>query len=640
MQFPLPADPIQPINHRFQVSPSLPEPKLLIAAIIALYEAFDHPSELDPQSFSPSNGTGETQGIKFTDEVEARLLEYFEKPLQSNSVDQSTFLDAISKNPLNQSQYEPLNVALELVWGLGSLEFSSQSNSGSERTGGVRYPKRIIFSAALDIIDALIQSQNEEFTELLFAWMLGQDPSSELAKAEALLVQTLTVLGENSVYKLATPATSNETEKDLYFRFEGIYRALEISDSVSLDTSNGKGAQRIIKSGLQKGLNRYVTKESSRGNNVTRRDEVSIEKLENYTKRVLKLLSFSNRSFEEIDAPTVQSNHLSREVDRYYHPRNLIFYGVPGSGKSYQIKRQFHAGETNLIRVVFHPEYSYSDFVGQILPQVSESDVTYSFVPGPFTKILKAAIEDPDQDYYLIIEEINRANAAGVFGDLFQLLDRNKDGSSEYFVNNPEIANFVFNDPEEPIRLPSNLLLIGTMNTSDQNVFTLDTAFQRRWTMRMVKNHIGDKEIGAETILDSQVTWKLFATSINQLLAQGNLDGSSSEDKQLGTYFVEPRSLNWNDPEDFPEHERSAVQLSNESFGETVLKYLWDDAFKFRRESLFDKKYQTLESVLTDFNGLRGNDRFNVFTSEVKNMMLGDDPTIRIDSIQPNTDSI
>ena len=106
--------------------------------------------------------------------------------------------------------------------------------------------------------------------------------------------------------------------------------------------------------------------------------------------------------------------------------RNVLLYGVPGVGKSHKINKEYCNDVKFMERVVFHPDYTYSDFVGQILPVLSEKTkkLEYSFVMGPFTKILKKAVMDLEHNYYLIIEEINRGNAPAIFGDVFQLLDR------------------------------------------------------------------------------------------------------------------------------------------------------------------------------------------------------------------------
>lgn len=168
---------------------------------------------------------------------------------------------------------------------------------------------------------------------------------------------------------------------------------------------------------------------------------------------------------------------------------NVLLYGVPGCGKSHEIKTKYCNDKKYMERVVFHPDYTYSDFVGQILPKTDGVTISYPFTEGSFTTILRKAIHDPGHMYYLVIEEINRGNAPAIFGEVFQLLDR-EDGTSEYGINNFDIARCVYGAgmEEEEIKIPSNLTILATMNTADQNVFTLDTAFKRRWSLRNIKN--------------------------------------------------------------------------------------------------------------------------------------------------------
>ena len=190
---------------------------------------------------------------------------------------------------------------------------------------------------------------------------------------------------------------------------------------------------------------------------------------------------------------------------------NVILYGVPGAGKSHTIKNEYCKDDICVERLVFHPDYTYSDFVGQILPHVADDGlVGYEFAPGPFTKLLRKAYIDPEKRYFLVIEEVNRGNAPAIFGDIFQLLDRDGDGNSQYEITNADIAKAVYKNESHKVSIPSNMSILCTMNTSDQNVFTLDTAFQRRWNMRLIKNKFGGDEqeqTFAETkILDTDVT--------------------------------------------------------------------------------------------------------------------------------------
>ena len=253
-----------------------------------------------------------------------------------------------------------------------------------------------------------------------------------------------------------------------------------------------------------------------------------------------------------------------------------IYYGVPGSGKSYKIDEiTKNLSEEQKIRVVFHPEYTNADFVGQILPCLTSDGIEYRFKAGPFSRILKKAYQNPDKPHYLIIEEINRGNAAAIFGDLFQLLDRDSEGWSSYEIENLDINSFIrskdstYSDAKiessvnvggytwtenTGIRLPPNLSLLATMNTSDQNVFTLDNAFQRRWDMELVPNSCSDStQMQAKiSVKEKTITWESFQSKINEVIAEkGNESGfSSMEDKRLGCWFIKNNEKGI-DPEKF-----------------------------------------------------------------------------------------
>lgn len=297
------------------------------------------------------------------------------------------------------------------------------------------------------------------------------------------------------------------------------------------------------------------------------------------------------------------------EILRVKSGENKLFYGVPGSGKSQKINDEYGKDESKIMRVVFHPDYMNTDFIGQILPKVDgDGTITYKFTPGPFTKIMDRAFKDPRNMYYLVIEEINRGNAPAIFGDIFQLLDRDENGTSRYFVSNSMVAREMYGDSERQIKIPSNLTILATMNTSDQNVFTLDTAFQRRWSMKMIENRVSEAEHALEKIADSNVTWKAFNEIINERILNSNSTMMSSEDKRLGAYFVTKNDLKDHDAGEF---------------AEKVIKYLWDDAFKFFRDKIFKPSYKSLEEVIIDFSKNKtGNDRFEVFIDEIKDNLI------------------
>lgn len=376
------------------------------------------------------------------------------------------------------------------------------------------------------------------------------------------------------------------------------------------------------------------------------------------TKSLFELESFESNQETDSDI-SVQAASDSSEQNRLTVGCNVLLYGVPGSGKSWTIEHEYCKPGTKVERLVFHPDYTYSDFIGQILPNVADNgQVSYKFTPGPFTNILRDAYNDPKTPYILIIEEINRGNAPAIFGEVFQLLDRkveerdNDDdgfpiGTSEYGITNGDIAEVVYGKDRrtEKVRIPSNLSIIGTMNTSDQNVFTLDTAFQRRWDMCLIENNFDnvDPKFANQEILDTTVTWKNFCTEINNIVIGNNARMTSAEDKRLGAYFVHLRDLKRNDVMDnFFDDEYDELRKKESSrvmsdadkerleelrkgmmqyrkFPEKVIKYLWDDAFKFNREIIFDTtEYQSLEQVIHAFMYAKGIARFNIFKDNVR----------------------
>lgn len=352
------------------------------------------------------------------------------------------------------------------------------------------------------------------------------------------------------------------------------------------------------------------------------------------------------------------------EDDRLTDGCNVLLYGVPGSGKSWTIEHEYRKPGSEVVRLVFHPDYTYSDFIGQILPSVSENgQVSYKFTPGPLTNILRDSYNNPDKEYLLIIEEINRGNAPAIFGEVFQLLDRkveikddNDDGypigTSEYGIINTDIATVMYGKDRagDEVRIPSNLSIIGTMNTSDQNVFTLDTAFQRRWDMRLIENNFDnvESEIADAEILDTTVTWRNFCTEINNIVVGNGVRMATAEDKRLGAYFVHLRDLqyddkmgNLNDGEYISLRKKEStgslsdtekVRLTqireamkqNRRFPEKVIKYLWDDAFKFNREVVFEStEYQSLEQVIRAFMYAKGFERLKIFKDNVQSAFRG-----------------
>ena len=281
----------------------------------------------------------------------------------------------------------------------------------------------------------------------------------------------------------------------------------------------------------------------------------------------------------------------------------IIYYGAPGTGKSHRIKKELkemNVPEKNIFRTTFHPDSDYSSFVGAYKPTMKpvadeykavvgkDEEIAYSFVPQTFIKAYTHAYKNPDENIYLIIEEINRGNCAQIFGDLFQLLDRDENGGSEYPIKaDSDLKMYLEGElgvghngiKDGELCLPSNLYIWATMNTSDQSLFPIDSAFKRRWDWEYepikYKNTDWVIEIG-----DNTYKWTSFQLIINDKI----FEATNSEDKMLGDYFVKPCDN----------------VISEKQFINKVLFYLWNDVCKdgdgdiFRTDDNKDIKFSDL----------------------------------------------
>lgn len=330
---------------------------------------------------------------------------------------------------------------------------------------------------------------------------------------------------------------------------------------------------------------------------------------------------------------------FSNEAKKVKLPSNLtlqqIYYGAPGTGKSKTIK-DLTFGES-VIRTTFHPDSDYASFVGTYKPiteevtlrdcygkkvideetneVVKEERIAYKFIPQAF---LEAYVEawkklGSNKKQYLIIEEINRGNCAQIFGDLFQLLDRNEYGFSDYpivadkdmqkylekefagwEITNKDEINQLYGEANmvnlimkgERLVLPSNLYIWATMNTSDQSLFPIDSAFKRRWDWKYVPIREGrDKETNAKlnwyiNTGDKQYNWWSFISKVNKLI--GSL--TNSEDKKLGYFFCKAKD----------------GEIDADLFVSKVIFYLWNDVFK--DYGFDDKDFQDEEGKILSFD--------------------------------------
>ena len=280
--------------------------------------------------------------------------------------------------------------------------------------------------------------------------------------------------------------------------------------------------------------------------------------------------------------------------------RNMIYFGAPGTGKSYCLnaeKNQLISYCTdNYERVTFHPDYTYANFVGTYKPVTDGKDITYKYVPGPFTRILVKALKNPSEPFILIIEEINRANVAAVFGEVFQLLDR-ENYESQYLINvSEDMKNYLRNelkyhkcyygnglgDNFDKIKIPSNMFIWATMNSADQGVFPMDTAFKRRWDFEYLGIDDGEEKIEnlKFKLNGKEYSWNRLRRAINKVLVQ---EYNINEDKLLGPFFAFTKYID----EDIP-----SIEIPTDNFIDVfknkIIMYLFEDVARSRRNELFE----------------------------------------------------
>ncbi|MEE0996847.1 MAG: AAA family ATPase [Paludibacteraceae bacterium] len=278
-----------------------------------------------------------------------------------------------------------------------------------------------------------------------------------------------------------------------------------------------------------------------------------------------------------------------------------IYYGTPGSGKSRKVKGIVKDVDENFVfRTTFHPDSDYASFVGCYKPVMKNDVIKYQFTPQTFTKAYVAAWNNQEQQIYLIIEEINRGNCAQIFGDLFQLLDR-ENGVSEYPIDaDNDLKDYLEQElgaghegiKNGKLKLPANLNILATMNTSDQSLFPMDSAFKRRWAWECVPVNYTNSDSGKFTIKigDSEYKWHDFLLKANNKIK----DLTFSEDKQMGNFFI-------------------SSSVDKRQFIDEVMFYLWNDICKDEYGSgSFFRRYidddNNPESEFS-FNDLFGDDK-------------------------------
>ena len=629
MTVPFPYTLSAPLDPRLITKTSLPKPKSAIALLIILWLVNDKSAEV---SYGRSSGASDEGGL-----INEELVESIEGYAADHGVELSSadIESCLKNNPLLTSQMEALNAPFELIWRLGTLSFTDGTlNRSSERKGGLRFQKSIRFSSNLDLVGILEETDPDGFARVLMSWLTeGRILCSD--DIETRLTRMLAVFSEPALYKTC------KGDSGTVFDISGVYGSLlEDKDNTGVDLVEGKEAQgptRILKSAIEAGLFPDLV---IGGRTVSVSKDAKKAELEAYVSRIRVGLQLANVKLDTLERNTMENRSNVKPLNE---PRNLIFFGAPGTGKSYQLNKLAKDSfvRENVTRVTFYPDYTYPQFVGCFKPITRyrddvgesaselESYISYEFVPGPFLETYVKAVQNPDENFLLIVEEINRANPASVFGDVFQLLDRDADGRSEYEVAAPRemrdhlsvfLSEYATNghatDPvklideqhrlsmeTERLSLPPNMYIWATMNSADQGVFPMDTAFKRRWDFRYMGIDEGENaDVGGKALSEIEVpcgkrtvVWNRLRHAINEFMASDDL--RINEDKLLGPFFIAPSALT---PERFPR-----------VFKDKVLLYLYEDAGKTKRTKMFKREFNTYAKVCEAFDrigvGIFGN---------------------------------
>lgn len=589
----------------------------------------------------------------------------------------SEVIEKIDDNPLLTSQIESLYVGLTLMFAFGRISFENTSLSMTkERTGGIRYPKKIDFASNIMTLDLMLNSDSEEAVKAtLLAWLQDKQLDNKIEQRISIF---LNICIENNLFKL------RHGEDDLYFQTEGIYKSLITGNEVSLESDEIVGPTRILNSMLRENLVPWLNFKKSL---------VTINADNDFNVKEYSDIISTSLSIRDIKVDNnVESAPKEEDTDNddKQLPLQQITYGAPGTGKSHGIKKET-AGKS-VIRTTFHPDSDYSTFVGAYKPVMEEADVrvvpvvlnngasfdqnngtlkekriSYKFVKQAFLKAYLGAWKkyaeagESAEPQFLVIEEINRGNCAQIFGDLFQLLDRNdendfstypidadtdlqkeiekafkeeKDGESEnpYKLSKDIDVEGVVEDytsnygaslskdiqEGRVLLLPPNLYIWATMNTSDQSLFPIDSAFKRRWAWDYVKITDGKKGWTIQGA-DYSCDWWKFIQEINKKIATA----TSSDDKKLGYYFCKAKN--------------NTTCIDEKLFVSKVIFYLWNDVFKDNDNSIFKVTESSGEPSFDDFYQEK-NGEIVPNSSAVKQFLINVVGDANVSALQPQKD--
>ena len=565
------------LNLRLGIKSSLSQLRSVIASLYVIYVANDKQAQV---TYSKESINGSLTSIKLEDNLAQQIDAKFPAAEKISAL--------INKTPLFTAQLEALQVGIELFFHLAKINFVTSGLS--ERTGSSRFQKKLAFATNMILVDLYLSSHSsEDVNKLLAAWLEDKPFASKLEDGLKMLLNTFT---EETQYKIR-----DNNLDEIVFNQEGVYdTVLNEGEAISKDGNEPVGPFRIYKSYVASGMHPYLIEQKQEfklNGSVSRAD------LENYAQLVSTALDITPRktTIEREVEPIRQDNATANKSDQ------IIYYGAPGTGKSHVVKEQ--TGEwlnededqdlPNVFRTTFHPDTDYASFVGCYKPTMKpttnaaktlsgkEEEIVYEYVPQVFADAYIYAYNNPTEPTYLVIEEINRGNCAQIFGDLFQLLDR-KNGKSEYKIKaDKDLAKYlseakdkdgqdILKDKEGikdgKLCLPTNLHILATMNTSDQSLFPMDSAFKRRWEWEYVPiNYAEDIKSGKFEIKigDKTYSWVKFIEEVNKHI----FDLTQSEDKQMGNFFIKH-------------------SVDEKEFKSKVMFYLW---YEVLRDETGNNKY-------------------------------------------------
>lgn len=595
-KFPNPIRETADLDYKLGIKSSLNKIASVIALTYVLFKANDNHAHLEYSEEYVSNGL-----------IKVRL--------KSHLIDKVVLLfpqissEEVNKNPLLYAQMEALQVGLQLIYKLAKISFVDGSSSTKERTGRNRYAKQLDFGTNILLLDTFLSAfPPQDVAEEIANWVNNNPYKNESAISVGIR-KLCTIFSEDVPAKIRTPEGD-----EIIFKQQGVYeQVLEGEHVVASDAKENVGTFRVFNSIFKEGIHPYI----ENVNGLYVRDGEK-EELREYASMVDNAASMLPKR-TVISTETIVEHSINMDETKLPDHLQVIYYGAPGTGKSHQTDKLVEGDKQNKIhqRTTFHPDSDYSSFVGCYKPSKENGELTYKFVPQVFLKAYVAAWKNPGLPYYLIIEEINRGNCAQIFGDIFQLLDRREDGFSKYHItSDTDIAAYLRDEAfadlsadelptiedinteqilsGEIMQLPSNLHIYATMNTSDQSLFPVDSAFKRRWEWeyKPIEQPIDAQFRDWKIVTDDGTAydWWKFLTEVNDRI----FSTTQSEDKKMGYWFTKADA-----------HKR----ITQKKFIGKVLFYLWNDVFKdyARTESTVfkvfkdDDKKETEEYTFTDF---------------------------------------